>query len=61
MEYRVKHKGTNEEKTLSHLEVNDMVYGDAGQIIVFDTSMVAYELIADDEDCYALDSKYIKQ
>ncbi|WP_157276653.1 hypothetical protein [Paenibacillus sp. Soil766] len=49
MKYHVKHKETGEEKTLSHLEVNDMVYGDAGQVIVFDTSMVAYELI-DDED-----------
>lgn len=45
MEYRVKHKISGEEKTLSHLEVNDIVYGDAGQVIVFDTSMEAYVLL----------------
>ncbi|MGO4268226.1 hypothetical protein AB4Z22_00015 [Paenibacillus sp. TAF58] len=45
MEYRVKHKETGEEKTLSHLEVNDMVYGDGGQVIVFDTTMEAYLLV----------------
>jgi hypothetical protein len=45
MEYRVKHKETGEEKILSVSEVNDMVYGDAGEIIVFDTSMEAYLLI----------------
>lgn len=36
MEYHVKHKETGEEKTLSHLDVNDMVHGDDGQIIVLD-------------------------
>ncbi|MEC0227923.1 hypothetical protein [Paenibacillus alba] len=49
MEYRVKHKETGEEKTLSHLEVNDMEYGDGGQIIVFDKALEAYLLIIDDE------------
>ncbi|MDF2650939.1 MAG: hypothetical protein K0Q73_6744 [Paenibacillus sp.] len=48
MEYRVKHKETGEEKTLSSIEVNDMVYGDDGQIIVFDTEMDAYLLIDDE-------------
>ncbi|MGO4498789.1 hypothetical protein AB4114_23180 [Paenibacillus sp. 2RAB27] len=47
MKYRVKHKETGEEKTLSHTEVNDMVYGDGGQVIVFDTDMEAYLLIDD--------------
>ncbi|UKS28553.1 hypothetical protein LOZ80_06405 [Paenibacillus sp. HWE-109] len=45
MEYLVKHKETGEEKTLSHLELNDMVYGDGGQIIVFDIEMEAYWLL----------------
>ncbi|MCY9669578.1 hypothetical protein M5X11_32440 [Paenibacillus alginolyticus] len=45
MKYHVKHKETGEEKTLSHLEVNDMVYGDAEQVTVFDTEMEAYVLL----------------
>jgi hypothetical protein len=45
MEYRVKHKETGEEKTLSASEVNDMVYGDGGQVIVFDTEMESYLLL----------------
>lgn len=45
LEYRVKHKETGEEKTLNHTEVNDMVYGDDDQVIVFDTEMEAYLLI----------------
>ncbi|NRF95733.1 hypothetical protein HQN89_33440 [Paenibacillus frigoriresistens] len=45
MEYRVKHKETGEEKMLSHLDVNDMDYDDAGQIVVFDTNMETYLLI----------------
>ncbi|WP_171642809.1 hypothetical protein [Paenibacillus phytorum] len=48
MEYRVKHKETGEEKTLSHTEVNDMDYGDNGQIVVFDTKMEAYILLDDE-------------
>ncbi|WP_171628997.1 hypothetical protein [Paenibacillus plantarum] len=47
MGYRVKHKETAEEKTLTHLDVNDMEYGDEGQILVFDTEMEAYFLIDD--------------
>jgi hypothetical protein len=47
MEYRVKHEETGEEKTLSHTEVNDMVYGDDGQVIVFDTAMEPHLLIDD--------------
>ncbi|MDU0200183.1 hypothetical protein ACYEXS_19775 [Paenibacillus sp. MAH-36] len=45
MEYRVMHKKTGEESTLSYLDVNDMLYDDAGKIIVFDTSMEAYILL----------------
>jgi hypothetical protein len=45
MEYHVKHKETGEKRTLSHTEVNDMDYNDAGQIVVFDTKMEAYLLI----------------
>lgn len=37
MEYRVKHKETGEEKTLSHLDVNDMDYDVTDRIVVFDT------------------------
>ncbi|MDQ0899282.1 MULTISPECIES: hypothetical protein [unclassified Paenibacillus] len=48
MEYCVKHKETGEERTLSHTEVNDMDYGDDGQIIVFDTCMEAYVLLDDE-------------
>lgn len=48
MEYRVKHKETGKDITLSHLEVNDMDYDDAGKIIVYDTNMEAY-LLLDDE------------
>lgn len=33
---------TGEEKVLSHLEINDLVYNDATQIIVFDNGMEAY-------------------
>jgi hypothetical protein len=43
--YRVKHKETGEERTLSHLDVNDMVYDDDGNIIVFDSSMQVYTLL----------------
>ncbi|MDD9270217.1 hypothetical protein ACFPES_24470 [Paenibacillus sp. GCM10023248] len=45
MEYRVRHKETSEEKTLSHLEVNDMDYDINDQIVVFDRNMEAYFLI----------------
>lgn len=45
MEYRVKHTETGEEKTLSHLEVNDMDYDVNSRIVVFDTNMEAYLLI----------------
>jgi hypothetical protein len=48
MKYRVKHMETGEERTLSHTEVNDMDYDDAGQIVVFNTKMEAY-LLLDDE------------
>jgi hypothetical protein len=47
MEYKVKHKVTGEEKTLSHLEINDMMYNDAREIIVFDIGMEAYILLED--------------
>ncbi|WP_236293050.1 hypothetical protein [Paenibacillus allorhizoplanae] len=47
MEYRVKHRETGEEKTLIVSEVNDMVYSDAGQVIVFDIEMEAYLLLDD--------------
>lgn len=47
MEYRVKHKDTGEEKTLTAPEVNDMMYGDSGEIVVFDTEMEAYILLDD--------------
>lgn len=50
MEYRVKHMETGEEMTLSISEVNDMIYGDEGQIFVFDTKMKTY-LFVDDEIC----------
>ncbi|MDQ0896272.1 MULTISPECIES: hypothetical protein [unclassified Paenibacillus] len=49
MEYRVKHKETGETLVLNHNEVNDMVYGDNGQIIVFDTKMEVYLLIDEEE------------
>jgi hypothetical protein len=45
MEYPVRHKETGEEKTLSHLEVNDMDYDVTDRIVVFDTNMEAYYLI----------------
>ncbi|NRF94529.1 hypothetical protein HQN89_26840 [Paenibacillus frigoriresistens] len=45
MEYRVKHKDSGEEKTLSHLDVNDMDYDVTDRIVVFDTNMEAYYLI----------------
>lgn len=48
MEYRVKHKETDEQKTLSHLEVSDMEYNDAGYVVVFDTNMEAYILLDDE-------------
>lgn len=47
MEYRVKHKLTGEEKTLTASEVNDMMHGDSGEIVVFDTEMEAYILLDD--------------
>lgn len=34
MEYRVMHRETGEELVQNHTEVNDMVHGDNGQIIV---------------------------
>ncbi|OPH52962.1 hypothetical protein BC351_32390 [Paenibacillus ferrarius] len=49
MEYHVKHRETGEEKTLNHLEVNDMEYGDGSQIIVFDKALEAYVLLDDSE------------
>ncbi|MGO4496456.1 hypothetical protein AB4114_11220 [Paenibacillus sp. 2RAB27] len=49
MEYRVKNKETGEEKTLSVSEVNDMVYSDAGQVIVFDIEMEEYVLIDEEK------------
>ncbi|MCY9659609.1 hypothetical protein P5G65_24190 [Paenibacillus chondroitinus] len=45
MKYRVRHKMTGEEKTLSHLEVNDMDYDANDRIVVFDTNMEVYFLI----------------
>ncbi|MDR6883076.1 hypothetical protein [Bacillus sp. 3255] len=45
MEYRVRHMETGKEKILSHLDVNDMDYNDAGQVVIFDTTLQAYLLI----------------
>ncbi|WP_171686038.1 hypothetical protein [Paenibacillus planticolens] len=47
MEYRVVHKETGEERTLTHKEVNDMAYDAADRILVFDTNMEAYYLLDD--------------
>lgn len=49
MEYRVKHKKSGEERTLSHTEVNDMDYDNSGRVVVFDTNMEPYFLIEDDD------------
>ncbi|MBP1961197.1 hypothetical protein [Paenibacillus aceris] len=47
MEYRVAHKETGEERTLTHSEVNDMAYNADERIIVFDTNLEAYYLLDD--------------
>ena len=47
MDYRVKQKETDEEKTLNHTDVNDIIVGIDGRIIVFDTNMTAYFLLDD--------------
>ncbi len=49
MAYKVIQKDTGEEVILNPIDVNDMVVGSDGRIIVFDTNMTAYLLHEEEE------------